>query len=136
MTAASFTMAIGRSSWSTMTSARAWAASARRIASASGRLAGIGMARRASLRAWMPGSRSRTRLARSAWLAPDHMKAAISAHQTASNTCTWLLVAAAMPRGTASTTTASARPAQADTTVAPPGLPVSFQTPARTRLPA
>ena len=47
VTAFSFTIAIGRSSWSTTTSARARASSARRIASASGRLAGIGMARRA-----------------------------------------------------------------------------------------
>ena len=82
-------MAMGRSSWLTTTRARAWAASARRIASASGRLAGMGMARRASARARRPGSRSRTRVARSAWLAPVHMKAAMTASQITSKG--WIL---------------------------------------------
>ena len=135
ITAVSFTIAIGLSSWSTTTRARAWAASARRIASASGRFAGMGMARRASVRACRPGSRSRTRVARSAWPAPVHMKAAITASQTASKSWMPLPALAYSASGITSTAIASTRPAQAATTVACPGRPVSFHTPARSILP-
>ena len=78
MTAPSLTIAIGLASWSTTTSALAWARSARLIASASGRLDGIGIARLASARACSAGSRSRTRADRSAWPALIHMKAAMA----------------------------------------------------------
>ena len=90
------------------------------------------MARRASGRACSAGSRSRTRVARSDWVAPVHMNAAMTASQSASNT---LHLAAgprpAGPAGSTSTATASTRPAQAAATVAVAGLPVTFHTPAR-----
>ena len=81
ITAPSLTIAIGVDSWSTTTRARACAASARLIASASGTFAGIGMARRASILACRLGSRSRTFAARIACPALIHMNTAMTASQ-------------------------------------------------------
>jgi hypothetical protein len=83
ITAVSLRIAIGLSSWSTITTARAWLSSARLIASATGVSAATETALRASRLACSAGSRSRNLVALMAWVAPVHMKAAITAsHST------------------------------------------------------
>ena len=82
ITAVSLTIAIGLSSWSTITTARAWFSSARLIASASGVFAATETALRASRLACSAGSRSRNLVALMACPAPVHMKAAITASHT------------------------------------------------------
>ena len=89
------------------------------------------MARRASVLACRPGSRSRTRVTFSDWLAPTHMNAAMTPSQTTSKIWTWLPADTISATGTTSTATARIRPAQAATMVAVTGLPVTFHTPAR-----
>jgi len=83
LTAFSSRIAIGVSSWSTITMAPALLSSARLIASASGVSAATETALRASLLACRAGRRSRNLVALMAWPAPVHMNAAITAsHST------------------------------------------------------
>src|SRR5580693_5312356 len=130
MTAVSLTIAIGVDSWSTTTSARACASSARRIASASGTLPGIAMARRASLLACSPGSRSRTFATLMACPELNHMNTAMTANQRM-YVLVRLSFVPSSATGTSISSTARPRPAQAAAIVAVPGRPVTFHTPAR-----
>ena len=131
ITAVSLRIAIGLSSWSTTTTARALLSSARLIASASGVSAETDTALRASLRACRAGSRSRNLVALMAWVAPVHMKAA----STASHTTLVMSPPNRWPTTGARTRTnrprAITRPAQAAAMVDVPGRLVTFQITAR-----
>jgi len=133
ITAVSLRIAIGLSSWSTITTARAWLSSARLIASASGVSAATETALRASRLAWRPGSRSRNLVALMAWPAPVHMNAAITAsHSTVvMSPPVPLRVTAPVTNGITNRPTAITRPAQAAAMVAIGWRPDSFQITAR-----
>jgi len=131
ITAVSLRIAIGLSSWSTITTARARLSSARLIASASGVSAATETALRASRLACKVGSRSRNLVALMAWPAPVHMNAAITASHSTMVMSPPAPVTAPVTNGITNRLTASTRPAQAAAMVAIDWRPDSFQITAR-----